>query len=264
MSKSIKFERQIAKIIENKTHCYFISPHMDDAALSAGGLINHLSKKVPVTVINVFTEVHGDKPTMSAKAFLKQSEVKSAKELFYNRQKEDRGLFKKIGVKVINLGFIDVIWRKKKTDNKFRLLLGKIIPEFVHLYPTYRFHAWTGKVSKEERELKINLKEKLQMLINDPKKSVIFCPVGIGNYVDHIVVRDVTKYSFKDVIYWSDFNYSVDFHKENKFIGKNKLDLVFFDKENKSKKKLIEGYKSQIYAIFPHGKVPDLPDFYYV
>jgi len=46
----------INNIIREKIPCFFISPHLDDAALSAGGLIAYLSQHTHVEVIDVFTE----------------------------------------------------------------------------------------------------------------------------------------------------------------------------------------------------------------
>lgn len=263
--KNGKFKSQIDKIVKNKTQCYFISPHLDDAALSSGGLISYLAKrKVPVTVINVFTEADSKPPTKSAKAYLTQSGFREAEKLFSERRKEDTHLFKKIGVNVINLGFVDLLWRKKQKVGIARKALGSLIPEFLHVYPTYRFHGGIGRVSREDRNLKTDIKKKLQESVKGHKDYAVFCPVGIGKHVDHILVRNICSATFDNIIYWSDFNYSMEFVGETKFINKKKLKLAYFDKESTLKKKLIESYKSQIYAIFTHGIVPDVPDFYYM
>jgi len=261
--KDKKFETILKKIVRNKTHCYFISPHLDDAALSAGGLISYLADKTPVTVINTFTQVHGGSVTRSAKAFVKQCGYKNARKLFSDRRREDKLLFKKIGVKVENLDLIDVLWRKKGSENVVTKIVGSIIPELTHIYPTYRFHGGNGKISPSDKKLISSLKDKLLKTIKGDN-YVIFCPVGIGGHVDHIIVREVCTSVFKNVIYWSDFNYSLEFTNENNFIDRNKLKLAYFNKELPSKKKLIEGYKSQLNAIFPHGKIPLVSDFFYL
>lgn len=259
-----KFQNLIENLVKYNTHCYFISPHLDDAALSAGGLISYLAGKVPVTVINVFTEVHNERPTLSAKAFLKQSGVKKADKLFTKRRKEDSKVFNKIGVKVVNLGFIDVLWRKKEYEGWFRNSVGKLLPELKHTYPTYRFHAGLGKVSDKDRKLTTDIKKRLEDIVGKRKNSMVICPVGIGKHVDHVIVRAVASDTFKKIIYWSDFNYSMEWGGENKFIDKKNLKLAYFDRNLLSKRRLIAGYKSQIFAIFPHGKIPIFPDFYYI
>ena len=263
MRSKQKLKKIVEKIIKKETHCYFISPHLDDAALSAGGLISYLADKVPVTIINVFTEAHENPSTYAVKSYLKQCGYKDAKELFRERRREDKRLFKKIGVEVINLGFTDAMWRKKDINNKIIKHLSRYIPEISHIYPTYRFHSFTGKISSEDKNLEKRLKEKLLRVTNG-KKCIFFCPVAIGHYADHVIVRNVTTDAFSEIIYWSDFNYSMQVSRETKFINDKKLNMGYFDKMLSSKRKLIEGYKTQRYAIFPHGKIPILPDFYYL
>ena len=110
-----------------KSPCFFISPHLDDAVFSAGGLMIFLAKKNPVTVVNVFTEA-GDLPyTLSAKKYLSVCEVDDARKLFEQRRNEDQKVLEKVGVKVVNLGFVDALWRKKEGVARF-----KIIPEFAY------------------------------------------------------------------------------------------------------------------------------------
>jgi hypothetical protein len=65
-------EKIIAHIIKNKIPCYFLSPHLDDAVLSAGGLISSLSGNTSVTVVNIFTTA-GEKNTLSAKKSIQKA-----------------------------------------------------------------------------------------------------------------------------------------------------------------------------------------------
>jgi len=258
-----KLNTIIKMIIKEEKHCYFVSPHFDDAALSAGALISFLADKVPVTVINVFTK--GDKGpyTLDSKLYLSRCKYKDANRLLSERRKEDKAVFKELGVEVINLDFIEALWRKKEGENEILRLLGKLVPELMHLYPTYKFHMGSDKISHHDASLKIEIKNKLVDLIKT-KDSIIFCPVGIGKHVDHFIVRDVCSDTFNSVIYWSDFNYSLLISGGTKFITNKKLILDYFDKELYLKKMLIKGYKSQIYSIFPHGMIHIFPDFYYL
>lgn len=263
MNNKQKLNTIIKKIIRNKSHCYFISPHFDDAALSSGALISYLSDKVPVTVVNVFTR--GDKGpyTFAAKSYLSRCKFKDASKLIYERMREDKEVFKKLGIEVINLGYIEALWRKKEIKNEIFKYLGNLIPELVHLYPTYKFHMSPDKISHHDSRLKIDIKNKLRDVIK-AKGTTIFCPVGIGKHADHFIVRDICSNIFDNVIYWSDFNYSMIVSGRAKFITDKKLKMDYFDKELSLKRILIEGYKSQKYAILPHGKIPIFPDFYYI
>ncbi|MCR4313010.1 MAG: PIG-L family deacetylase [Candidatus Roizmanbacteria bacterium] len=84
---------------------YFISPHLDDAILSAGGLINYLKDRKKIKIITVFTE--GDK-------------------LFLKRRIEDMNVCRYLGIEYLHLGFTDVLWRDIFNLKKERILVKAI------------------------------------------------------------------------------------------------------------------------------------------
>src|SRR4030042_3118942 len=104
----------LKNIINNKTHCYFISPHFDDAIFSVGELMQYLSGKVDTTVINIFTSCGAAKNSLSARAYLKQCQQDDAKKLFKVRIDEDQRALTSISAKVHNFGYTDALWRRKK------------------------------------------------------------------------------------------------------------------------------------------------------
>src|SRR5579859_3047345 len=137
-------------IIKNKQTCIFISPHLDDAVLSAGGLVKFLSSKTKIMVINIFTQAIDGKQTVSAWKYIKDMGYNKASDLFADRQKEDKEALFQLHISPINLGFPDALWRKK--NNFVAKTLGNVLPEFKHVYPTYRFHITNGKVSSADQE----------------------------------------------------------------------------------------------------------------
>jgi LmbE family N-acetylglucosaminyl deacetylase len=244
----------IDKIKEKKRTCYFISPHYDDAVLSAGALMTYLSKYTDVIVINVFTKA-GEKPyTLSAKAYLEQCGYQDAQTLYANREKEDREVLGKIVKKSTDLGFVDALWRKKPHSS----LLGKFLPEFDHIYPTYRFQIQKGVIAKLDKITKTKLKESLTQLVQEDKK-VIFCPAGIGNHVDHVLVRTVCQSLFPNAILWSDFPYN---EKDKATIDLDNKHKIIFSKFLKGKRELIEGYQTQFKAMFKKGLITK-PEIFY-
>jgi len=239
-----------------KSPCFFISPHLDDAVFSAGGLMIFLAKKNPVTVVNVFTEA-GDLPyTLSAKKYLSVCEVDDARKLFEQRRNEDQKVLEKVGVKVVNLGFVDALWRKKEGVARF-----KIIPEFANVYATFRLGIARGKISIYDQSLVKNLKKKLSGLVTN--NAIIFCPLGIGKHVDHIIVRDVCSQAFAKLIYWSDFPYLLTNSFDREFVGKNTSATFVFAKNKKEKEVMIKGYKSQLRLTFPKNKIELVDERYY-
>lgn len=256
-------DKLINEIISNNTHCYFISPHLDDAAFSAGGLICHLAGKVPVTVINVFTS-GGDQNTLSARAFLKQSNEKSAATLFEKRIAEDFEALGSIGVGVQNFGYSDALWRKHKNVGKIKNILSEIAPEFSQPYPIYRKNIVSGRVHSEEKWLVEEIAKKLKEIISDSEDNyLVFCPVGIGGHVDHIVVREACQSNFSKIVYWADFPYRLKARNNISFVSENSLTAHFFKIRTDEKEKFCKQYKNQIRQVIPNMSMLFEPEIYF-
>jgi LmbE family N-acetylglucosaminyl deacetylase len=246
------FEETLAQIVKEKKDCIFVSPHLDDAALSAGGLIEYLSKKVNVTVVTVFTEC-GTTNSFSAKAFLKQCGY-SAKKLFMLRKQEDIAAFKSVNVKTIHLGYKDALWRKKKKINIINKFLQKILPEFGLIYPTYRFHISKGEIAKEDTITIEEIAQDLQEIIKSQKNAVVFCPTGVGKHIDHLVTKQAVELIAKP-IYWVDQPYA----ERESFRTK---DFFEFNVNSNTKNKLVSYYKSQILPLFGRLDIPVLHEYF--
>ncbi len=257
-----KIMERLLKLITAKTPCYFISPHLDDAVLSAGSLIYRLRKKhVPVTIINVFTKVDSHTPTLSARQFLRQCGYRDPQKLFRDRISEDETTLRAIGCRVINLDFIDSSWRKKEKLNPVSQWLGPLIPELIHIYPTYRWHVIRGKISENDYSLMDKIGRRLRQIIS-PGKNYVFSPLGNGNHVDHVIVHKVSSLIFPKTIFWSDFPYLLtSSDKDSRFSDYKKYE---FPVRSENKNKLIKGYKSQVRAIFKDGHIPQMKEIYYL
>ena len=271
----------LTKIINEKIPCYFISPHLDDAIFSAGGLINYLSDKTKVTIITVFTKA-GPKPyTRFCKKFMKDCGFSDADIFFRERRSEDIEVCKSLGINFTHLGFADVAWRKKENPSFFEKTLGTIIPEFLHLYPLGR-NFMSGKVVKDDGDLIKTIKNKLSSVIlnlvqdlNSKKQMpkqvrhdnfIVFCPLAIGNHVDHIIVRNICAEIFplEKLIFWTDFPYINWGNTAEGFIKKMKLRSFTWNKNLEKKRELLLGFKTQIPALFPKSLPENLPEVYYL
>ena len=253
----------INKITTNKINLYFISPHLDDAILSCGDLIGSLADKVNITVINVFTEVSLPPNTLSVRAFLRQCGRDDASELFKERRIEDRKVFDTIGVQVRNLGFIDAQWRKKDKLNFIQRVLGFILPEFIHIYPVYRWHIINGKISHLDKEMMNEIKIDILDIVGTDRNALVFCPVAIGGNVDHQIVRDCCVDVFdKNLILWSDFPYDSKAKVSFKDIMNYNKASFNFDKSKKLE--LIKMYGSQFEALVNDGMKKLTDERYYL
>lgn len=186
------------------TKLFFISPHLDDAAFSLGSYMSKARSRNKLVVVNVFTR-GGLAHTLSARAFLHQCQVGDVNKLFALRRREDNSALHGIGAKVIDWGYIDALWRRKSKKSN-------LPAEFGSIYPTYRWHVVGGKVSRHDDTLIHELQQKLLTLISGAGSDYhVYCPLGVGNHVDHLLVRAACEAVVPPtrLVYWLDFPYSI-------------------------------------------------------
>lgn len=247
-------------IIDKKQTCYFISPHFDDAALSAGALMTYLHTYVPVVVINVFTEADTPPYTMSAKSFLKQCGFVDGQSLYKMRASEDTLALEQITREIINLHFTDALWRKKTNVNIFIKNFTSFFPELIHIYPTYYFHITRGVIYKDDFLTLQNVKKSLNAHIPN---GVVFCPLGIGNHVDHILVKWACEDTFDNLIYWADYPYT--YRQQIPQNDSSHFAQTFtFEVNDSIKRNFLKKYNTQYQALF--GNNPPIlgPEKFYV
>lgn len=248
-------ENLIKEIIKSKKEVVFFSAHFDDAALSCSELISILTKRnIKVTVVNCFTNAHKGPYTFSGKKFLKISGDYMDATVFYrDREEEDRKALEFLGVKrIINLSLEDGLFRRNKNSN----FIGKLIPEFSHIYPFFKFFI-TGNILKSDFAQKDLIKK---IRTQKFRNSYIFAPLAIGNHVDHQITRNSVEKIFKEIIYYSDFPYNTKKQiKIPKNFKKHEHNVNIFQKE-----KMLKIYKTQFIGLFPNGKIPKHKEIYYI
>ncbi len=248
----------INTIIATKATCYFISPHFDDAAYSAGALISKLSETNEVIVINVFTSPGSAKNGRWAKIFLKNCGYDDVNLLFRDREIEDSAALGPVSDRIINLGFTDAPWRQK-TSWPYRVL-ARISPELSIIYPAIRLRFMPGKIARADYTNLAAMKRTLSDTVS-ASNSVVFCPLALGKHVDHVAVRTVCDEIFPDAIHWSDYPYNVENEIEDtdKHLEQVKLGLNFKHKED-----LVKKYVSQYKAIIGDKQINRLEEYYYL
>lgn len=133
----------------------FISPHLDDAVFSCGGLIAHLVEEGPVLVINIFTRY--------------LSEVKLRGVVLSNkRYQEEAAASSFLGFESRNLDELDVSFRRnayRKLGNIFR----PPVIEDIDWLPT--------------------LREKVLATLTELDYQQLYVPLGVGWHVDHVLAH---------------------------------------------------------------------------
>lgn len=252
----------IKKILNNHSNCYFISPHLDDAVFSSGGLISAISKHVQVKVINVFTSAGKAQNTLSSRAYLNQIGFSDTAKLFNLRIIEDSKAMKYLNTKVENWNEVDALWRTKKiallNSNKF------FVPELTRVYATYRYHIVKGKISINDTELLKRLTTKIKSLLKN-ENDFFFCPAGFGNHVDHNIVREacIQAIPADQLIFWSDFPYIVRPNADTALTKKYILTKINLKIDASKKLQACKIYKTQFNKVIgDETSISDIETYY--
>ncbi len=138
-----------------------------------------------------------------------------------------------------------------------------MLPELVHLYPTYRFDIALGRVSRNDRPLVAQLRHRVSDLLVQSEAELLFCPLGVGRHVDHLITRAVGTAFPGRVVYYSEFPYNQTSSPDGRFLRKHRLTAWTWATEPARKEKHIYQYGSQAPALFPNGSIPVVPETYF-
>lgn len=242
----------------------FLSPHLDDAVLSCGALIESEARKRKVLVTTLFTEAGPVPHTHAARSFLGQCSAHDADSLFKARRREDMAVLSGLGVDFLHLGATDALFRRRVATLPGSSILGRALPELVHRYPTYRFDIALGRVSRGDAALIGELRATVADLIEASNAELVFCPIGVGRHVDHLITRMVGEEFPEQVVFYADFPYNVSSEPDQGFISKKRLTPWLWNDGTASKHERVRQYKTQTDALFPEGHIPAIPETYYV
>lgn len=238
-------------ILKNREF-YFVSPHLDDAILSASFLIKKLKDaNIKIQVITVFTKGSSSPYSPQAEEFIKLSGFKDSYSLFKTFGYENATAMKNLDVKYKHLNFVDAAFRK----NKF----GK------NIY-TNSSEQFAGVISEEDELLVSQISNEISKYINSQHNSVFIVPLGVGGHVDHIIARKAIEALNQPIIYWEDYPYNQSNRNIKSFFKKNKNFKLSFKLTNENlnvKKTAIESFKSQMNVLFPKGLISNLDEKYY-
>lgn len=178
-------------VTERFSQLLIFSPHMDDAVLSCGGFINSLSQKLKCTTVTLCTADPDLAPNQAAPHGIA---------LPSERRHEEVAAMKALGCELIQLDFLDAIYRKDPKSQSY-------------LYPTLD-SLWTMPVAADldhRNSLLIMMKEILSRCDSVP--TMILAPAGVGHHVDHILcTQNVLSLApdINSVFLYEDFPYVVD------------------------------------------------------
>lgn len=155
----------------------YLSPHLDDAALSCGGAIFHYAAAgQQVLVVTVFAQEADQDLGLSPFALEQHRSWGSPPQPVGLRRAEDVAALTRLGATASHLKFLDAVYRADSTKRWLYTDLARLYGE-VQPGDPMAGPGMTGLVAK------------LAELIPLADGLQVCAPLGVGHHVDHLVVR---------------------------------------------------------------------------
>lgn len=166
-----------------------MSPHLDDAVLSCGGLIAALRESCTVEVWTIFTGAPLRGPYSEVARWLhEQSGGTKGKFLSWKRRAEDRRACARLGAKAVHFHFHDAPYRRDSKQN--------------FLYPS----GLQAETHRDDDAVVNDVCTLLRRRI--AHNDVLVAPLAIGGHVDHRLARRIAEAGCSGrLLYYADFPY---------------------------------------------------------
>jgi LmbE family N-acetylglucosaminyl deacetylase len=172
----------------------YLSPHLDDAVLSCGGRIwQQAQAGEHVLVVTIFASPPASGAPLSPLARELHTRWGHLADAVARRQQEDVAALALLGAEAMHWPYTDCIYRQA-SGGRF-------------LYASEE--ALWGKIHPAEQALVSELASQLAALPRG-QDSTVHAPLGVGNHVDHQIVRHAAEASGPTLTYYEDFPYAQD------------------------------------------------------
>jgi LmbE family N-acetylglucosaminyl deacetylase len=221
----------------------FVSPHLDDIALSCGGYVHRLAHSGEQVLIA--TLCTADVPAGQALSPAAQHEHwqwQLGEQPYQFRRQEDARMVAVLGAQPVHLGLLDAIYRHD--DDSAPLYEGK-------QFMAGQVHAWDWA-----HTLPLALSA-LQGVREAYHPQRVFCPLTAGGHVDHIIARQAVEqvWDAQTLAYYEDYPYA---QKDATALGKllsqgqawRPLLVDLSEEEIATRIAAIQCYQSQLFAVF--------------
>jgi LmbE family N-acetylglucosaminyl deacetylase len=177
----------------------YLSPHLDDAALSAGGLIyDQTQSGIPV---EIWTFMCGDPHLTEYSPFAQQLHLNwgfaDAAETARERRKEDLHAAEILGAKAVHFDFLDCIYRRGRGGEWLYHEIDIPPREEDASLPAQIAFAVAGRLEPDD---------------------VLVCQLAVGSHVDHVLVRQAAERLGRPLFYDIDMPYFL--YKSDEFGAK--------------------------------------------
>jgi LmbE family N-acetylglucosaminyl deacetylase len=211
----------------------YISPHLDDAVLSAGGLIYDQTRAG--MDVEIWSMLCGFPPTEELSHFAQELHIDwgipTAAEVITARRAEDKKAADIVGAKTVHFDFLDCIYRRGKN--------GDWLYSDIYVTP----HS-------DDEDLPARMAESISARLKPTDQLV--CQLGLGSHVDHVLVRRAVELIQRPILYYVDIPYLFKFPDEiePKTAGMNAKTHRITDSGLQSWQEAIASYESQMSSLF--------------
>lgn len=171
-------------------HWIYLSPHLDDVALSCGGVI--WSQVQAANQVEIWSVFAGDPPANDRPPFALSLEDRwqTGQDSMAARRAEDFSACQVLGVKAVHFDLLDCIYRRLPDGNPL---------------VNSESDLWQPIPTGEQA-----LIEQISALIAArlPSNSKLVIPLSIGDHIDHRLVRAAGLRARPKVYFYADFPYS--------------------------------------------------------
>lgn len=211
----------------------YISPHLDDASLSAGGWIyDQTQKNIPVEIWTLMCGFPPDKQLSPFAQYMHNAwGMETAQQVVHGRRLEDLASAKILGATVQHFDFLDCIYRRD--------IGGNWLYDSIFIDPL-----------PQEEYLPKQIADEISKRLEPDDKLV--AQFGIGKHVDHVIVRRAVELLNKPLLYVADIPYlfkTPEHLDEHKVGMKEKVEMIS-DAGVRSWIDAVAAYESQILALF--------------
>jgi LmbE family N-acetylglucosaminyl deacetylase len=218
----------------------YLSPHLDDAVLSAGGLIyDQAQAGIPV---EIWTFMCGYAPEEAVSPFAnllhRMWGFSSAEETTRLRREEDQKAAAMLGAKILHLDFLDCIYRRGAN--------GEWLYSDVFAPPRPEDSAIPSQIAAE-------ISAHLQ------PEDVLVCQLAVGSHVDHVLVRQGAELLGRSLRYDIDVPYIFTKPEElgPKSAGMKESIVPVTETGLRSWKEAVLEYKSQLPVLGEAFETPE-------
>ncbi len=168
----------------------YLSPHLDDVALSCGGLVKEQTQSG--LDVGIWTICAGDPPPGPLSPFAESlhDRWQSGAEAMVLRRSEDSTACSILGASNRHFPIPDCIYRRVGPDNSPGYSSEESLFGPLH-------HGESALISKLSHELSSTL----------PQHANVVCPLTLGGHVDHVLTRKAAEKTGRYLWYYEDYPY---------------------------------------------------------